>query len=121
LKGAGLNPEEVPVTGQDATVAGLQRILVGQQFMTIYKAIPPQAKVSAEIAIALANGEEVPQDKITEEVNNGKTDVPSVLLEPIAVTKDNVKDTVIKDGFVTASELCTGPYAAGCKEAGISG
>ena len=121
LKGVGLNPEDIPVTGQDATVAGLQRILAGQQYMTIYKAIPPQAKVSAEIAIALANGEEVPQDKITEEVNNGKTDVPSVLLEPIAVTKDNVKDTVVKDGFVEASELCTGPYTAACKEAGISG
>lgn len=121
LKGAGLNPEDIPVTGQDATVAGLQRILAGQQFMTIYKAIPPQAEVSAEIAIALANGEEVPQDKITEDVNNGKADIPSVLLEPIAVTKDNVKDTVIKDGFVEASELCTGPYAAACKEAGISG
>jgi len=121
LKGAGINPEERPVTGQDATVAGLQRILAGQQYMTIYKAIPPQAQISAEIAIALAEGEEVPADKITEEVNNGKTDVPSVLLDPIAVTKDNVKDTVIKDGFVTAAELCTGPYAAACKEAGISG
>jgi D-xylose transport system substrate-binding protein len=121
LKGAGINPEERPVTGQDATVAGLQRILAGQQYMTIYKAIPPQAKVSAEIAIALAEGEEVPQDKVTEEINNGKTDVPSVLLEPIAVVKDNVKDTVVKDGFVSASELCTGPYAAACKEAGISG
>lgn len=121
LKGAGINPAERPVTGQDATVAGLQRILAGQQYLTIYKAIPPEAKVSAEIAIALANGEEVPQDKVTEEINNGKTDVPSVLLEPIAVTKDNVKDTVIKDGFVSASELCTGPYAAACKEAGISG
>jgi D-xylose transport system substrate-binding protein len=121
LKGAGINPEERPVTGQDATVAGLQRILAGQQYMTIYKAIPPEAQVSAEIAIALANGEEVPQDKVTEEVNNGKADVPSVLLEPIAVTKDNVKDTVVKDGFVTAQELCTRPYVAACKEAGISG
>ncbi|MDX6623656.1 MAG: D-xylose transport system substrate-binding protein [Solirubrobacterales bacterium] len=121
LKGAGINPEERPVTGQDATVAGLQRILAGQQYMTIYKAIPPQAQISAEIAIALAEGGEVPADKVTEEINNGKADVPSVLLEPIAVTKDNVKDTVVKDGFVTASELCTGPYAAACKEAGISG
>jgi D-xylose transport system substrate-binding protein len=121
MKGAGINPEERPVTGQDATVAGLQRILAGQQYMTVYKAIPPQAEISAEIAIALLEGEEVPQDKVTEEVNNGKADVPSVLLEPVAVTKDNVKDTVIKDGFVSASELCTGPYAAACKEAGISG
>ncbi len=121
LKGAGINPAERPVTGQDATVAGLQRILAGQQYMTVYKEIPPQAKVSAEIAIALAEGEEVPQDKVTEEVNNGKVDVPSVLLKPIAVTKDNVKSTVVADGFVSADELCTSAYASACKEAGISG
>ena len=89
--------------------------------MTIYKAIAPQAKIAAEIAIALAEGEEVPQDKVTEEVNNGKAEVPSVLLEPIAVTKDNIKSTVVADGFVTASELCTSAYEAACKEAGISG
>src|SRR5215213_6405676 len=121
LKGAGLNPEERPVAGQDSTVAGLQRILAGQQFMTIYKSIPPQAEIAAEFAIALGNGEELPQDKVSEEINNGKTDVPSAILEPVAVVKDNIKDTVIKDGFVSASELCTGPYAADCKEAGISG
>jgi D-xylose transport system substrate-binding protein len=121
LKGAGLNPEEVPVTGQDATVAGLQRILAGQQYMTVYKEIGPQAKVSAEIALALAEGKEVPTDKVTEEIDNGADKVPAVLLEPIAVLKDNVKSTVIADGFVTASELCTGSYAAACKEAGISG
>jgi D-xylose transport system substrate-binding protein len=121
MKGAGIDPAEKPVTGQDATVAGLQRILAGQQYMTVYKEIEPEATISAEIAIALAEGEEVPQDKITEEVNNGKVDVPSVLLKPIAVTKDNVKSTVVADGFVTASELCTGPFAAACKEAGISG
>jgi D-xylose transport system substrate-binding protein len=121
LKGAGINPEERPVTGQDSTVAGLQRILAGQQYMTIYKAIPPQAEIAAEFAVALAEGEELPQGKVSEEINNGKADVPSAILEPVAVTKDNIKDTVIKDGFVSASELCTGPYAADCKEAGISG
>jgi D-xylose transport system substrate-binding protein len=121
MKGAGINPEERPVTGQDATVAGLQRILVGQQYMTVFKSIGPQAQISAEIAIALGNGEEVPKDKVTEEVNNGKADVPAVLLEPVAVVKDNIKDTVIKEEFVTAGELCTGPYAAACKEVGISG
>ena len=121
MKGAGIDPEERPVTGQDATVAGLQRILAGQQYMTIYKAIPPQAELAAEFAIALAEGEELPQDKVTEEINNGKTDVPSAILEPVAVVKDNIKDTVIKDKFVSPSELCTGPYAAACKEAGISG
>ena len=121
LKGAGLNPEERPVTGQDSTVAGLQRILAKQQYMTIYKAITPQAKIAAEFALALAEGEELPQSKVTEEINNGKADVPSAILEPVAVTKDNVKSTVVADGFVSASELCTGPYVAACKEAGISG
>jgi D-xylose transport system substrate-binding protein len=121
LKGAGLNPAEVPVTGQDATVAGLQRIIAGQQFMTVYKEIEPEATVTAEIAIALAEGEEVPKDKVTEEVNNGAADIPSVLLKPIAVTKDNVKDTVVADEFVTAKELCTSAYASACKELGISG
>ena len=63
----------------------------------------------------------MPQNKITENVNNGKADIPSVLLKPIAVTKDNVKSTVVADGFVTAGELCTSAYATACKEAGISG
>jgi D-xylose transport system substrate-binding protein len=121
LKGAGINPEERPVTGQDATVAGLQRILAGQQYMTVYKEIGPEAKVAAEIAVALAEGKEVPQGEITEEVDNGKGKVPSVLLKPIAVTKDNVKSTVVADGFVTAQELCTSAYQTACKEAGISG
>ncbi len=121
MKGAGINPAERPVTGQDATVAGLQRILAGQQYMTVYKEIEPEATISAEIAIALAEGEEVPQEHLTGEVENGKVKVPSVELEPIAVTKDNVKSTVVAGGFVTASELCTSAYASACKEAGISG
>jgi D-xylose transport system substrate-binding protein len=124
MKGAGINPEEKPVTGQDATVAGLQRILKGEQFMTVYKEIQPEAEIAAELALALAAGEEVPKELggiATEEVNNGKTEVPSILLKPIAVTKDNVKSTVVADGFVETSELCEGVYAAACKEAGISG
>lgn len=121
MKGAGIKPEEKPVTGQDATVAGLQRILSGEQFMTVYKEIEPEAKIAAEIAVALGEGEEVPQEKITEEVENGKVKVPSVLLKPIAVTKDNVKSTVVADGFVTAKELCTSAFQTACKEAGISG
>jgi D-xylose transport system substrate-binding protein len=121
MKGAGINPEEKPVTGQDATVAGLQRILAGQQYLTIYKEIEPEAKIAAEFAVALAEGEEGPTEKVTEEIENGGGKVPSVLLTPIAVTKDNVKSTVVADGFVTASELCTSAYQTACKEAGISG
>jgi D-xylose transport system substrate-binding protein len=119
MKGAGINPAEKPSTGQDATVPGVQRIIAGQQYMTVYKATDLETKAAAEIAVALAEGEE-PKVEITEEINNGKTDVPSVLLEPVAVTKDNVKSTVIKDEFITPDELCTGSYASACKELGIS-
>jgi D-xylose transport system substrate-binding protein len=124
MKGAGINPAEKPVTGQDATVAGLQRILKGEQFMTVYKEIEPEATIAAELALILAAGEEVPKELggiTAEEVNNGKTEVPSILLQPIAVTKGNVKSTVVADGFVETSELCEGVYATACKEAGISG
>ncbi len=121
MKGAGIKPEEKPVTGQDATVAGLQRILSGEQFMTVYKEIEPEATIAAEFAIALAEGKELPQTKVTEEIDNGKAKVPSAILEPVAVTKDNVKSTVVADGFVSAQELCTSAFQTACKEAGISG
>jgi D-xylose transport system substrate-binding protein len=121
MKSAGIDPEEKPTTGQDATVAGVQRILAGQQYMTVYKATDKETKVAAEIAVDLAEGKEFPKSQITDEPNNGKIKVPSVLLEPVAVTKDNVKSTVVKDGFITASELCSGSYAKACEEAGISG
>lgn len=120
MKSAGIDPEERPTTGQDATVAGLQRIIAGQQYMTVYKAIKPQASISAEIAVDLAEGKEVPQDKITDELDNEAEKVPSILLEPVAVTKDNIKQTVIADEFVTVGELCTEAYAQACKAAGIS-
>jgi D-xylose transport system substrate-binding protein len=120
MKSAGIDPEERPTTGQDATVSGVQRILVGQQYMTVYKATDKETRVAAEIAVALAEGEEFPKSEITDEPNNGKVKVPSVLLEPVAVTKDNIKQTVVADGFITAEELCTGPYVKACEEAGIS-
>jgi D-xylose transport system substrate-binding protein len=120
MKSAGIDPGERPSTGQDATVAGVQRIIAGQQYMTVYKATDKQTKAAAEIAVALAEGKEFPGSKITEEVDNGKTKVPAILLEPVAVTKKNVKDTVVKDEFITADELCTGSYAKPCEELGIS-
>ncbi len=121
LKAVGLNPEEIPVTGQDSTVAGLQRILVGEQFMTIFKPIVPEAEIAAEMAISLGETGEVSTKEKTEEIENGKTEVPSVLLTSTPVTKDNIKSTVIAEKFVTPAELCEGAYAAACKEAGISG
>jgi len=121
MKGAGINPEEIPVTGQDSTVAGLQRILVGQQYMTIFKPIVPEAKIAAEMAISLGETGEVETEEKTQMIENGKTEVPSVLLTSTPVTKDNIKETVIAEKFVSPEELCEGAYAAACKEQGISG
>jgi D-xylose transport system substrate-binding protein len=117
MKGNGIDPKTRPTTGQDAELAAVQRILVGEQYMTVYKAIKPEAEQAAELAVTLAKGDTPPAPK--DKVNNGMKDVPSILLQPVAVTKDNVKDTIIKDGFWSVDEVCTGKYAAGCKEAGI--
>ncbi len=117
MKGQGVDPTKIPVTGQDAELAAIQRILVGEQYMTVYKAIKPEAEAAAELAVALAKGEEPEQP--SDSVPNGMKDVPSILLEPIAVTKDNINDTIVKDEFWSVDEICTGKYAAACKEAGI--
>jgi D-xylose transport system substrate-binding protein len=109
---------KVPVTGQDATVQGLQNILKGDQCMTVYKAIKKEADAAAELAIALAKGERKDTGATVTDPE-GNREVPSVLLEPVAIYKDNVKD-VVDDGFVTKEDLCGGEFAALCTEAGIS-
>jgi D-xylose transport system substrate-binding protein len=105
------------VTGQDATVEGLQNILAGDQCMTVYKSIREEANALADLAVALINGEEGDTTGTVEDSEGGR-DVPSVLLEPVAIFRDNVKD-VVDDEFVTAEELCTGEFAAACTELGI--
>jgi D-xylose transport system substrate-binding protein len=119
MKSAGVDPKKVPVTGQDAELAAIQRILADEQFMTVYKAIKPEAEAAAELAIALGRGEEPRSGLVNGETDNGKKAVPSVLLEPVAVTKDNVQDTIIKDNFWPVSEICEGEYQKACADAGI--
>jgi D-xylose transport system substrate-binding protein len=119
MKGAGIDPKTRPTTGQDAELAAIQRILIGEQFMTVYKAIKPEAEAAAEIAVALAQDKDVPSGLVNDKVDNGEKQVDSVLLKPVAVTKDNVNDTIVKDGFWKASQICTPKYASGCKEAGV--
>ncbi len=119
MKSAGIDPATRFVTGQDAELAAIQRILAGEQFMTVYKAIIPEAEAAAEIAVALVQGKEPPASLVKDTIDNGQEEVPSVLLTPVAVTKEDINDTIIKDGFWKASEICTGQYASACKEAGI--
>jgi D-xylose transport system substrate-binding protein len=87
--------------------------------MTVYKAIKPQAEAAAILAFNLATGMSVPPSAINGTTNNGNIDVPSILLTPVSVTKDNVKSTVIADGFWSREDICTPDYAAACTAAGI--
>jgi D-xylose transport system substrate-binding protein len=121
MKSGGVNPEQIPVTGQDAELAAIQRILNDEQYMTVYKAIKPEAEAAAQLAIALANGQGAPGGLVNGKVDNGMKQVDSVLLDPTAVTKENINDTVIKDGFYQADQVCTSRYASACEAAGIGG
>ena len=116
MKAAGIDPLP-PITGQDAEVAAIQRILAGEQYMTVYKAIKLEAEAAAEAAVAMLRGEE--PEGADDTVDNGAIDVPSILLEPVPVTAENVADTVIADGFWTVEDICTGDFADACAAAGI--
>jgi D-xylose transport system substrate-binding protein len=118
MKSAGIKPSTRPTTGQDATVAGLQRILTGEQYMTVWKAIKPESGAAAEIAVALAKGQPVRSGLANQKVDNGKKKVPSVILTPVAVLKNNV-DIVIKGGDAKASDVCSGSFKSACTAAGI--
>ena len=109
---------KVPVTGQDATVEGLQNVLAGTQCMTVYKSATQEAGALADAAIALVNGDEAETTGTTVD-SSDDSEVPSILLEPQAITKDNVGD-VIDDGGQKAEDVCTGKFADLCTEAGIS-
>ncbi len=119
LKGAGIDPATRFVTGQDAELAGVQRILTGEQLMTVYQPIIQIAETAAELAVPIAQGKEPPKDVAPEQVDNGAKQVPSALLDTIAIQEDNIEDPLVKDGFLDVNEICTGPYAKPCQEAGL--
>ena len=116
--------KDIPTTGQDATDDGLQRVLLGTQCMTVYKAIKKEADAASALAIALAKGDKAGADgqaQQTVEDPEAKTTVPAVLLEPQAIFKENVKD-VIADGFTTADKVCSSAeLKTACEENGVSG
>jgi D-xylose transport system substrate-binding protein len=119
LKGASIDPKSRFVTGQDAELAGIQRILTGDQLMTVYQPIIDIAETSAELAVPIAQGKEPPADLVKDKVDNGQKEVPSSLLDTFAVVPDNIDDTVVKEGFLDVSDICAGSYADECKKAGL--
>lgn len=113
----------VPVTGQDATAAGLTAILTGDQYSTVFKPEKLEADASAELALALAKGNTTAANQIASQMSHdptGNRDVKSVLLPPESITMNNVKD-VVTQGYVKASDICVGAKAqAACQQLGIS-
>ncbi|ELY4322964.1 D-xylose ABC transporter substrate-binding protein [Cronobacter turicensis] len=93
---------KVAISGQDADLAGIKRIMAGTQTMTVYKPITQLANTAAEVAVELGNDK---QPKSDATLNNGLKEVPSRLLTPIKVDKSNIESTVIKDGFHKKSDL----------------
>ena len=108
--------DQIPVTGQDATLQGIQNIVAGDQCMTVYKAIKKEADAAAKLAIALAKGE-TPEAPDT--INNETKDIPAVFLDPVAVTKDNISEYLGEPDFPKKEEICAGKLASACEEAGI--
>lgn len=120
LQKNGLNGR-VPVTGQDATLAGLQSILRGDQLMTVFKAIKRQAEATAKLAALVAEedtaaaGEYASQTTVDPKTGR---EIKSVLLDPEVVTRDNVKK-VVDEGYVSVQSLCTSDLVEVCRELGI--
>jgi D-xylose transport system substrate-binding protein len=120
MKAAGIDPKTRPTTGQDAELPAIQRILLGEQYMTVYKAIKLEASTAAEMAVALAQGKPLPPTLAVVNVNNGTKDVASVLLKPVTVFTDNIKTTVVQDGFWTVAQIANTPaLQAAAKAAGL--
>jgi D-xylose transport system substrate-binding protein len=123
LQSQGIKPKTFPMTGQDASLAGLQNILAGYQCGTVYKPIYFEAGATAALALYLRAGKTPPSSLINGSVQDtqAKVAVPSVLATPEWVTTANMNSTVIKDKFVPATQLCAGSYASACTAAGITG
>lgn len=110
-KNQGLGP--IPLSGQDATVSGIQNILAGWQTMTVYKPIRFEVETAAKAAIAMLHGEDI-SPMITETIHNGQREIPFIKLTPLMVTRETIAETVIADGFRTWQEICVGEFAQYC-------
>jgi D-xylose transport system substrate-binding protein len=121
LKKNGLNGK-IPVTGQDATADGLMAVMRGEQYMTVFKPIKEEADSTAKLAAALAKGDTAGADAIaTGKLHDpkGNRDIKSVLLTPTTILAKDIK-TVVTQGYVKATEICSGELAAKCSSLGIS-
>lgn len=115
LKTAGV-AKVPPVTGQDADLDAVQRILSGDQYMTVYKSFPTQASAAAEMAVAKVQGRSIEFDALAKDSVDSPTTkkIPAQLVPPVALTKNNIADTVIADGIYTVKQICTAEFKSDC-------
>jgi D-xylose transport system substrate-binding protein len=119
MKAAGIDPSQHPVSGQDADVSEVQRILTGEQFMSIFRPLKNEAILAAQAALALVNDQPLP-DAFSSEVDNGSgTPVPAAILPAVAIQKDNIRQELVDSGYYTIEEICVDPYGEACKAAGL--
>lgn len=120
LKTAGVS-KVPPVTGQDADLDAVRRIVSGDQYMTVYKSYPQEADAAAEMAVAKIQGRSIEFDALTRDKVDSPTNenIPSQLVPVVALTKENIKDTVVKDGIYTVKMICTSKLRSACQEIGL--
>ncbi|MFF4800729.1 substrate-binding domain-containing protein [Streptomyces sp. NPDC001351] len=119
LKGAGVRPLP-PVTGQDADLDAVRRIVVGEQYMTVYKPFRAEADAAAAMAVALGRGDDLRNIATTTTDSPTTSRIPSVLLTPRAVTARTIERTLVKDGVYTADKICTRALRPACQQAGLA-
>jgi D-xylose transport system substrate-binding protein len=115
LRSAGVT-DLPPITGQDAELEAVQRILSGEQYMSVYKSYPQEAEAAAEMAVAKVQGKDIQFDALASDRVDSPTtkDIPAQLVPVVALTKSNIKSTVVEDGIYKVSDICTGKYESAC-------
>ncbi|MFG2502889.1 sugar ABC transporter substrate-binding protein [Streptomyces sp. NPDC048441] len=122
LKAAGLT-DLPPVTGQDAELPAVQRIVTGEQYMSVYKPYPEEAVGAAEMAVRISQGRMVEYDALAGDRSDNATtkNIPSLLVSVRPMTRSTIKSTVVKDRIYTTDEICTAEFKAACAAAGLKG
>ncbi|MGW7069049.1 sugar ABC transporter substrate-binding protein [Streptomyces sp. NPDC054855] len=122
LKAAGIT-DLPPVTGQDAELPAVQRIVTGEQYMSVYKPYPEEAVGAAEMAVRIAQGRMVEYDALAGDRSENATtkNIPSLLVSVRPLTRDTIKSTVIKDGIYKTKDICTAEFKAACATIGLKG
>ncbi|MFF0161659.1 sugar ABC transporter substrate-binding protein [Streptomyces sp. NPDC005263] len=120
LKAAGVT-KLPPITGQDAELPAVQRILTGDQYMSVYKSYPQEAEFAAEMAVAKIQGKDIEFDALASDRVDSPTekDIPAQLVPVVALTKGNIKSTLVQDGFYKVSEICAGKFQSACAAVGL--